>query len=88
MAFAWQANDLMPGDVNGAAYIDFSDPARMFIGRALTEARLKAGEAKKAVVLSSHQDEAEAWFENPSEVILLTEEGVPVCQKCLCRFIG
>lgn len=88
LAFAWQANDLMPGDVNGAAYIDFSDPARMFIGRALTEARLKAGEAKKAVVLSSHQDEAEAWFENPSEVILLTEEGEPVAKSAFVGLLG
>ena len=37
----------MPGDVNGAAYIDFSDPARMFIGRALTKLALKPAKRKK-----------------------------------------
>ena len=42
LAFAWQAQDMMPSDMDGGRYIDFSDPARMFIGRALTEARMKA----------------------------------------------
>ena len=88
LSFAWQAEDMMPGDVDGARCIDFSDPARMFIGRALTEARLKAAEAKKAVKLVSHQDNGAQWFDNPSEVNLLTEEGVPVAQTHFVGLLG
>lgn len=78
MAFGWVARDQMPSDVNAAQYIDFSDPSRMFIGRALTEARLKAEKTKKCVVVASHQDNAAQWFEDPCTVSLVTEEGVPV----------
>ena len=85
LAFAWEVCDMMPGDVDGARNIDFSDPARMFIGRALTEARLKAAEAKKAVKLISHQDNGAQWFDNPTTVTLLTAEGVPVANT---RFVG
>lgn len=85
LAFAWEVKDLMPSDVNGAEFIDFSDPARMFIGRALTEARLKASEHKKAVVVSSHQDNAVQWFEDPKMVTLLSADANPIAQT---QFIG
>lgn len=88
LAFAWQAQDLMPVDVNGACYIDFSDPGRMFIGRALTEARLKASVAKKAVVLASHQDNSNQWFENPCDVTLLNEDAVPVTKTPFVGLLG
>ena len=88
LAFAWEVCDMMPSDVDGARYIDFSDPARMFIGRALTEARLKAGEAKKAAKLVSHQDNGAQWFEAPAEVSLLTEEGVPVAKTHFVGLLG
>ena len=88
LAFAWQAQDMMPADMDGSRFIDFSDPARMFIGRALTEARLKAGEAKKAAKLVSHQDNGAQWFEAPAEVSLLTEEGVPVAKTHFVGLLG
>ena len=85
LAFAWEVCDMMPSDVDGARYIDFSDPARMFIGRALTEARLKAAEHKKAVVVSSHQDNAVQWFDDPKKVTLLNAEAELVSQT---QFVG
>lgn len=85
LCFAWEMQDLMPSDVNGADFIDFSDPARMFIGRALTEARLKAAEHKKAVVVSSHQDNAVQWFDDPKKVTLLNAEAELVSQT---QFVG
>ena len=88
LAFAWQAQDMMPADMDGSRFIDFSDPARMFIGRAFTEARLKAGEAKKAAKLVSHQDNGAQWFEAPAEVSLLTEEGVPVAKTHFVGLLG
>ncbi len=88
LAFAWESQDKMPGDADGARYIDFSDPARMFIGRALTEARLKAAEPKKAVKLASHQDNAAQWFDEPTGVTLLTEEGVPVAKTDFVGLLG
>lgn len=88
LAFAWQAQDLMPSDVDGAKYIDFSDPARMFIGRALTEARLKVQTPKVAVALVSHQDEAAGWFENPAEVTLLNEAAEPIAKTTFVGLLG
>lgn len=88
LSFGWQASDLMPPDLDGAHFIDFSDPSRMFIGRALTEARLKAQPSKKAVVLVSHQDDPQSWFENPVEVNLLTEKGEVVAKTAFVGLLG
>lgn len=88
LAFAWQAQDMMPADMDGARFIDFSDPARMFIGRALTEARMKATESKKAVALSSHQDDALSWFDNPEDVTLMTENSEAVAQTDFVGLLG
>lgn len=88
LAFAWQTQDIMPGDVDAARYIDFSDSARMFIGRALTEARLKSTETKKAVALVSHQDNGIDWFENPTEVTLLNAEAIPVAKTSFVGLMG
>lgn len=88
LAFAWQAQDMMPADMDGSRFIDFSDPARMFIGRALTEARMKATEPKKVVALTSHQDDAFDWFDDPREVTLMTGDGEAVTQTGFVGLLG
>ena len=74
-AMDWMASDVTVDALNGADFVDFSDPSRVFIGRALTEARIRAMQSKKTVVLKSHMDNAADWFEEPDTVVIGNSEG-------------
>ena len=69
LAFAWQAQDMMPSDMDGGRSIDFSDTARMF-------------------ALTSHQDNAFDWFDDPQDVTLMTDNGEAVTQTSFVGLLG
>ena len=75
-ALDWANGDVNAEEIGAKAYVDFKDPARMFIGRALTEARMKAARPRHTVILKSHQDNGALWFEDPMQVTISTKEGI------------
>ena len=72
----WMNGETTPDMLAGAPYVDFSDSSRMFIGRALTEARMKAAGKLENVLMCSHVDNSARWFEDPKPILLLDATGV------------
>lgn len=72
----WMNGETTPDMLAGAPYVDFSDSSRMFIGRALTEARMKAAGKLENVLMCSHADNSARWFEDPKPILLLDATGV------------
>lgn len=87
-ALDWMSGDVTPTAIGGAQYLNFNDPARMFIGRALTEARYRAETPKKAVVLQSHDDQPEAWFDDPKTVTIAAPDGTPLYKTTRVGMLG
>ena len=72
----WMNGETTPDMLAGEPFVDFSDASRMFIGRALTEARMKAAGCLQNALVGSHADNAEIWFEDPQPIIMLNTDGV------------
>ena len=72
----WMNGETTPDMLAGESFVDFSDASRMFIGRALTEARMKAAGCLQNALVGSHADNAAVWFEDPQPIIVLNTDGV------------
>ncbi len=87
-AMDWMTGDVTVDAVNGAAYVDFSDASRVFIGRALTEARIRAVGEMKTVVLKSHMDNGADFFEEPDRVVIADRAGNMVTKTDRIGLLG
>ena len=87
-AMDWMTGDVTPTAIGGARYLNFTDPARMFIGRALTEARYRAEKPKKTVILKSHDDKPKSWFEDPQAVTIAMSDGTPLYKTMRVGVLG
>ncbi|MBS6156519.1 MAG: aminomethyltransferase family protein, partial [Sutterella sp.] len=59
-----------PLEVGLGSSVDFSDPARMFIGRALTEARYRAGIRCRLGLLEIQSDDDASKLDSAPEVVI------------------
>lgn len=87
-AMDWMGADVTVDALNGAKFVDFNDQARIFIGRALTEARVRAMGEKKTVVIKSHMDHASEWFDEPDTVVIGNEEGEMIAKTVRFGLLG
>ena len=87
-AMDWMTSDTTVEALNGSRFVNFSDPSRVFIGRALTEARIRSGAKKKTVVIKSHMDSAQEFFDSPDTVVIANSAGEVIAKTVRVGLLG
>lgn len=77
-AIDWMEKEKGPAELGCYDALDFTDAYRVFIGRALTEALLKRTAAQRNVLVTCSEPQAEAFFQSPRAISIMTPEGIEV----------